>query len=74
MASFAALGDFILAEPGALVGFAGPNVIKQTIHGELPKGFQRSEFLLQKGFLDMVVNRIDLKPAISKLLCFCEPR
>ena len=74
MASFAALGDFILAEPGALVGFAGPNVIKQTIHGELPKGFQRSEFLLSKGFLDMIVNRSELKPAVSKLLCFCDPK
>ena len=74
MASFAALGDFILAEPGALVGFAGPNVIKQTIHGELPKGFQRSEFLLSKGFLDMIVNRSEMKPAISKLLCFCDPK
>ncbi len=73
MASFAALGDFILAEPGALVGFAGPNVIKQTIHGELPKGFQRSEFLLAKGFLDMIVNRTELKPTVSKLLCFCDP-
>ncbi len=74
MASFAALGDFVLAEPGALVGFAGPNVIKQTIHGELPKGFQRSEFLLDKGFLDMVVNRIDMRPTVAKLLCFCDPR
>ncbi len=73
MASFAALGDFILAEPDALVGFAGPNVIKQTIHGELPKGFQRSEFLLAKGFLDMIVNRTELKPTVSKLLCFCDP-
>jgi acetyl-CoA carboxylase carboxyl transferase subunit beta len=72
MASFAALGDFILAEPGALVGFAGPNVIKQTIHGELPKGFQRSEFLLEKGFLDMIVNRVNLRPTVSKLLCFCD--
>ena len=74
MASFAALGDFVLAEPGALVGFAGPNVIKQTIHGELPKGFQRSEFLLEKGFLDMVVNRVDMRATVSKLLCFCDPK
>ena len=59
---------------GALVGFAGPNVIKQTIHGELPKGFQRSEFLLEKGFLDMIVNRAELRPTVSKLLCFCDPR
>ena len=72
MASFAALGDFILAEPGALVGFAGPNVIKQTIHGELPKGFQRSEFLMKKGFVDMIVNRSDMKNVISKLLCYCD--
>jgi len=74
MASFAALGDFILAEPGALVGFAGPSVIKQTIHGELPKGFQRSEFLMQKGFLDMVVERSEMKPAVSKLLCYSDPK
>jgi acetyl-CoA carboxylase carboxyl transferase subunit beta len=73
MASFAALGDFILAEPGALVGFAGPNVIKQTIHGELPKGFQSSEFLMKKGFLDMVVNRSEMKPTVSKLLCYSDP-
>lgn len=72
MASFAALGDFVLAEPGALVGFAGPNVIKQTIHGELPKGFQRSEFLMSKGFLDMIVNRVDLKSIVSRLLCYCK--
>ncbi len=72
MASFAALGDFIIAEPGALIGFAGPNVIKQTIHGELPKGFQRSEFLMEKGFIDMIVNRSQMKATVSRLLCYCE--
>jgi acetyl-CoA carboxylase carboxyl transferase subunit beta len=56
-ASFAMLGDVILAEPGALIGFAGPRVIQQTIRQQLPEGFQRSEFLLQKGFVDRIVHR-----------------
>jgi acetyl-CoA carboxylase carboxyl transferase subunit beta len=72
MASFAALGDFVIAEPKALIGFAGPNVIKQTIRTELPNGFQRSEFLLEKGFIDMIVDRKDLKRTISRLLCYCD--
>jgi acetyl-CoA carboxylase carboxyl transferase subunit beta len=72
MASFAALGDFVIAEPKALIGFAGPNVIKQTIRAELPNGFQRSEFLLEKGFIDMIVERKDLKRTISRLLCYCD--
>lgn len=72
MASFAALGDFVIAEPKALIGFAGPNVIKQTIRTELPNGFQRSEFLLEKGFVDMIVERKDLKRTISRLLCYCD--
>lgn len=67
-ASFAMLGDVHIAEPGALIGFAGPRVIKQTIGKELPKGFQRSEFLLEKGFVDMVVHRKELKETITKLL------
>ena len=67
-ASFAMLGDFNIAEPGALIGFAGPRVIKETIGSNLPKGFQRSEFLFENGFLDFIVDRRDLKTKISKLL------
>ena len=67
-ASFAMLGDFNIAEPGALIGFAGPRVIKETIGSKLPKGFQRSEFLFEHGFLDFIVDRRDLKTKISKLL------
>jgi acetyl-CoA carboxylase carboxyl transferase subunit beta len=67
-ASYAMLGDVNIAEPGALIGFAGPRVIKQTIGKDLPKGFQRSEFLLEKGFVDMVVHRKDMKETITKLL------
>jgi len=70
MASFASLGDLNLAEPGALLGFAGPRVIEQTIKQTLPPGFQRSEFLLQKGFLDMVVPRKELKETLSKILSY----
>ncbi len=68
LASFASLGDIILAEPGALIGFTGPRVIKQTIQEELPEGFQRSEFLLEHGFLDRIVHRKDMKDELSKLL------
>jgi acetyl-CoA carboxylase carboxyl transferase subunit beta len=67
-ASFAMLGDIIIAEPGALIGFAGQRVIKQTIGADLPEGFQRAEFLLEKGSIDMVVNRNDLKQTLSDLL------
>ncbi len=67
-ASFAMLGDIILAEPGALIGFAGPRVIEQTIGEQLPKGFQRAEFLLEHGFVDAIVERKDLKNTLSKLL------
>lgn len=67
-ASYAMLGDVNIAEPGALIGFAGPRVIKQTIGKDLPKGFQRSEFLLEKGFVDMVVHRKEMKETVSKLL------
>ncbi len=67
-ASYAMLGDINIAEPKALIGFAGPRVIKQTIGRDLPKGFQRSEFLLEKGFVDMIVNRKELKDKISLLL------
>ena len=67
-ASFGMLGDVILAEPGALIGFAGPRVIKQTIGEDLPEGFQRAEFLLEKGFVDHVVSRENMKEVLSKLL------
>ncbi len=67
-ASFAMLGDVIIAEPGALIGFAGPRVIEQTIGQELPEGFQRSEFLLEHGMVDIVVPRPQLKPTVSRLL------
>ncbi|MBI3600184.1 MAG: acetyl-CoA carboxylase carboxyltransferase subunit beta [Nitrospinae bacterium] len=67
-ASFAMLGDVIIAEPGALVGFAGPRVIEQTIKQKLPEGFQRAEFLLEHGMIDMVVHRKELKNIIDKLL------
>lgn len=67
-ASFAFLGDIIMAEPGALIGFAGQRVIKQTIGADLPEGFQRAEFLLEKGSIDMVVNRQDMKKTLTDLL------
>ena len=67
-ASFAMLGDVILAERGALVGFAGPRVIQQTIRQELPEGFQRSEFLLEKGLVDRVVHRHDLRNELARLI------
>lgn len=67
-ASFAMLGDIILAEPGSLVGFAGPRVIKQTIKQDLPEGFQRAEFLLEHGFVDKIVNRNDLKETLYQIL------
>lgn len=69
-ASYAMLGDLIIAEPGALIGFAGPRVIKQTIGHELPEGFQRAEFLLEKGFIDMIVERSELKTTLIKILDF----
>jgi len=72
-ASFAMLGDLNIAEPGALIGFAGPRVIEQTIRQKLPAGFQTSEFLLQHGFLDAVVKREDLKNYLSKTLDFLAP-
>jgi acetyl-CoA carboxylase carboxyl transferase subunit beta len=69
-ASFATLGDIIIAEPGALIGFAGQRVIEQTIGSALPDGFQRAEFLLEKGSVDMVVNRNELKKTLSDFLTF----
>ena len=67
-ASFASLGDIILAEPNAMIGFAGPRVIKQTIGQDLPEGFQTAEFLLEHGFVDKVVNRKEMKETLYKLL------
>jgi len=69
-ASFAMLGDVNIAEPKALIGFAGPRVIEQTIRQKLPEGFQRSEFLLERGMLDLVVDRRELKAAIARVLRF----
>ena len=69
-ASFAMLGDLNIAEPGALIGFAGPRVIEQTIRQKLPDGFQKSEFLLEHGFLDAVVKRTEMKEYLSKALTF----
>ena len=73
MASFASLGDIILAEPKCMIGFAGPRVIEQTIRQKLPQGFQRSEFLLEHGMLDAVVHRKQLKPYIARALEFMHP-
>ncbi len=68
MASFAGLGDVIIAEPNALIGFTGPRVIEQTIRQKLPEGFQRSEFLLEHGLIDMIIHRKNLKSTLSQLL------
>ena len=73
-ASFAAQGDITLAEPGALIGFAGPRVIQGTIKRSLPEGFQRAEFLLEKGYIDRIVKRHDLKTEIGKILDYLVPR
>ena len=70
-ASFAFLGDFTLAEPGALIGFAGPRVIAETIKATLPEGFQRAEFMLEHGFVDRIVHRRDLRNEIARLIDFC---
>ncbi len=70
-ASFAMLGDFIIAEPKALIGFAGPRTIWNTIKQELPEGFQRAEFLQEKGFLDFIVPRKDLRSEIARLIDYC---
>ena len=69
-ASYAMLGDVIISEPGALIGFAGPRVIKQTIRQDLPEGFQRSELLLEHGMIDMIRSRDELRPSIEGLLGF----
>jgi acetyl-CoA carboxylase carboxyl transferase subunit beta len=73
-ASFAMLGDIHLAEPGALIGFAGPRVIRETIKRDLPEGFQTAEYLLENGFVDLIVNRKDLRETLSDLLSFFEKR
>ena len=73
-ASLAMLGDLNLAEPGALIGFAGPRVIEQTVHEKLPEGFQRSEFLMEKGALDMILDRRDLRERIADLLAILAHR
>ncbi len=73
-ASYAMLGDLNIAEPGALIGFAGPRVIEQTIRQKLPEGFQRSEFLLQHGMLDAIVHRKEMKNYISRALQFMSPK
>jgi acetyl-CoA carboxylase carboxyl transferase subunit beta len=67
-ASFAMIGDLVLAEPGALIGFAGPRVIEQTVRETLPEGFQRSEFLLKHGAIDMIVDRRELRDRLASLL------
>ncbi|MCF7855574.1 MAG: acetyl-CoA carboxylase, carboxyltransferase subunit beta [Candidatus Pacebacteria bacterium] len=72
-ASFASLGDVILAEPGALIGFAGPRVIKQTTQSELPEGFQTAEFLMEHGFIDRVVERAELRRELDLLLTYLAP-
>jgi acetyl-CoA carboxylase carboxyl transferase subunit beta len=73
MASYASLGDIIIAEPGALIGFAGPRVIEQTIRQKLPKGFQTSEFVLQHGFIDRIVPRRQIKPTLVNLIDMLGP-
>lgn len=72
-ASFAMLGDIIISEPGALIGFAGPRVIEQTIKQKLPEGFQRAEFLLEHGMIDTIVERTRLKPTLTQVLRFLTP-
>ena len=70
MASFASLGDVILAEPRAMVGFAGPRVIKETTHQDLPEGFQTAEFLEEHGLIDLIVHRKKMRAQISQLLAY----
>ena len=73
-ASFAFLGDVVIGEPGALIGFAGPRVIEQTVRETLPEGFQRSEFLMEKGAIDMIVDRRELKERVATLLAMLQNR
>jgi acetyl-CoA carboxylase carboxyl transferase subunit beta len=74
MASYGSLGDVIIAEPKALIGFAGPRVIKETTQQELPEGFQTSEFLRDRGLIDIIVHRKQLKPLLSQLLNYFSGR
>jgi acetyl-CoA carboxylase carboxyl transferase subunit beta len=71
-ASFAFVGDIVIAEPGALIGFAGPRVIEQTVRETLPQGFQRSEFLIEKGAIDMIVDRREMKDKLAQLLAMLQ--
>ena len=71
-ASFAFLGDIVIAEPGALIGFAGPRVIEQTVRQTLPEGFQRAEFLLEKGAVDMIVDRRALRDRLAQILAMLQ--
>ncbi len=73
-ASFAMIGDIVIAEPKALLGFAGPRVIEQTVRQKLPEGFQRSEFLLEKGAIDMIVDRRQLREKLHTLLALLQGR
>jgi acetyl-CoA carboxylase carboxyl transferase subunit beta len=72
-ASFALIGDIIIAEPKALIGFAGPRVIKETVREELPEGFQRSEFLLNRGAIDMITDRRDMRDTLFRVLTMLTP-
>jgi acetyl-CoA carboxylase carboxyl transferase subunit beta len=74
MASFASLGDIILAEPKCMIGFAGPRVIRETTHQDLPPGFQTAEFLQRHGFIDLIVRRPDLRTTLSRLVGHLSPR
>jgi acetyl-CoA carboxylase carboxyl transferase subunit beta len=73
-ASFAFIGDIVIAEPGALIGFAGPRVIEQTVRQKLPEGFQRAEFLLEKGAVDMIVDRREMRDKLVQLLTMLQKR
>jgi len=71
LASFASQGDFLIAEPRALIGFTGPRVIQETIKEKLPDGFQRAEFAVEHGLIDMIVHRRDMKPTLARILAYC---
>jgi acetyl-CoA carboxylase carboxyl transferase subunit beta len=71
-ASFAFMGDVVIAEPKALIGFAGPRVIEQTVREKLPEGFQRAEFLLEKGAVDMIIDRRQMREEIARLLALLQ--
>ena len=70
MASFASLGDVIIAEPGSMIGFAGPRVIRETTHQDLPEGFQTAEFLEEHGLIDLIVHRKRMRPQIAQFLAY----